>query len=174
MLVHAGHSLHNGHYYSFVRAGNGMWHLCDDSRVAQVAERAVLGQQAYILFYVRRHPRLGVSVATAQAAVASALVDTAGAGPSGLHVHAPVQAAHLKKAVLLGSDSPVVPGPSSSGATHAVSSSRMAVRAAEHLVLPAALDLGHLQPPRWVGGSGVSSPWQRTVRTKPQVHLLLG
>ncbi|KAI8462774.1 MAG: hypothetical protein J3K34DRAFT_372984 [Monoraphidium minutum] len=57
VLVHHGHSLHSGHYVCYVKAGNGIWHLCDDHRVAQVSQRAVEGQQAYILFYVRRHPR---------------------------------------------------------------------------------------------------------------------
>jgi len=36
VLVHRGHSLHSGHYVCYVKAGNGMWHLCDDHRVAQV------------------------------------------------------------------------------------------------------------------------------------------
>lgn len=62
VLVHHGHSVHSGHYVCYVKAPNGMWHLCDDSRVAQVSERQVLGQQAYILFYIRRHPRTHVPV----------------------------------------------------------------------------------------------------------------
>lgn len=33
VLVHLGHSVHSGHYYCFVRAGNGMWHKCDDTSV---------------------------------------------------------------------------------------------------------------------------------------------
>lgn len=53
VLVHAGHSTHSGHYYSFVRAPSGMWHIMDDGRVRQVAENHVLAQNAYILFYVR-------------------------------------------------------------------------------------------------------------------------
>lgn len=36
VLVHSGHSLHSGHYYSFVRSGTGMWHVCDDTNVSQV------------------------------------------------------------------------------------------------------------------------------------------
>lgn len=54
VLVHLGHSLHSGHYVCYVKAGNGIWHLCDDHRVAQVSQRVVEGQQAYMLFYVRR------------------------------------------------------------------------------------------------------------------------
>jgi ubiquitin carboxyl-terminal hydrolase 36/42 len=74
VLVHHGHSLHSGHYVSFVKAGNGIWHHCDDHRVAQISERMVEGQQAYILFYVRRQPK-GAKLAAAagtQAAVAAA------------------------------------------------------------------------------------------------------
>lgn len=57
VLVHHGHSVHSGHYVCYVKAANDLWHLCDDSRVAPVSERQVLGQQAYILFYIRRTPR---------------------------------------------------------------------------------------------------------------------
>jgi ubiquitin carboxyl-terminal hydrolase 36/42 len=81
VLVHHGHSLHSGHYVAFVKAGNGMWHHCDDHRVAPVSERMVEGQQAYILFYVRR--QLKGSRAAAAAAVqaaASAAVAAAAAG----------------------------------------------------------------------------------------------
>ena len=37
VLVHEGHSVHSGHYVCYVRAANGMWHVCDDGRVAQVS-----------------------------------------------------------------------------------------------------------------------------------------
>jgi ubiquitin carboxyl-terminal hydrolase 36/42 len=57
VLVHVGHSVHSGHYYCFVRAGNGLWHKCDDTSVGQCSERSVLSQNAYILFYIRRNPR---------------------------------------------------------------------------------------------------------------------
>ena len=36
VLVHAGHSVHSGHYYCYVRGGNGMWYICDDAHVSQV------------------------------------------------------------------------------------------------------------------------------------------
>ncbi|GAX77643.1 hypothetical protein CEUSTIGMA_g5086.t1 [Chlamydomonas eustigma] len=69
VLVHQGHSVHSGHYYSFVRGPTGLWYRCDDTSVGQVGERMVLAQQAYILFYIRRQPRvslLGVSHAEVQ------------------------------------------------------------------------------------------------------------
>ncbi|XWS70400.1 hypothetical protein CRYUN_Cryun03dG0045000 [Craigia yunnanensis] len=53
VLVHCGWSTHSGHYYCFVRTSSGMWYSLDDNRVVQVSERTVLGQKAYMLFYVR-------------------------------------------------------------------------------------------------------------------------
>jgi ubiquitin carboxyl-terminal hydrolase 36/42 len=37
VLVHAGRSTHSGHYYSFIKAPAGMWHVMDDSRVSCAA-----------------------------------------------------------------------------------------------------------------------------------------
>lgn len=71
VLVHLGHSLHSGHYVCYVKAGNGTWYLCDDHRVAQISQRQVEGQQAYILFYVKRHPK-GAAGALPAAAAATA------------------------------------------------------------------------------------------------------
>jgi ubiquitin carboxyl-terminal hydrolase 36/42 len=57
VLVHQGHSMHSGHYFCFVKGGaNGDWHKFDDTRVNLTAERNVLGQSAYILFYIKRTP----------------------------------------------------------------------------------------------------------------------
>lgn len=53
VLVHSGNSCHSGHYYSYVKNSNGVWYRMDDSRVAQVQQKAALEQHAYILFYVR-------------------------------------------------------------------------------------------------------------------------
>jgi ubiquitin carboxyl-terminal hydrolase 36/42 len=79
VLVHLGHSLHSGHYVCYVKAGNGIWHICDDHRVAQVSQRVVESQQAYILFYIKRQPK-GASAAAAgplPAAVAAAAQNAA-------------------------------------------------------------------------------------------------
>lgn len=50
-LVHSGYSAQSGHYYSYIKAPNGMWHCMNDSSVSKSNEREVLRQQAYILFY---------------------------------------------------------------------------------------------------------------------------
>ena len=36
VLVHAGHSVHSGHYYAYIKAPNGLWHHLDDNQVSQV------------------------------------------------------------------------------------------------------------------------------------------
>jgi len=56
VLVHSGHSVHAGHYTAFARSGDGLWHHFDDASVSQVAERVVLAQRAYMMFYVRDPP----------------------------------------------------------------------------------------------------------------------
>ena len=53
VLVHSGHSVNSGHYFSYVKSSSGQWHLMDDSSVRQVGVQHVLEQRAYILFYVR-------------------------------------------------------------------------------------------------------------------------
>ncbi|KAJ3393859.1 hypothetical protein HDU84_000822 [Entophlyctis sp. JEL0112] len=52
VLVHSGHSCNSGHYYSFVKAPNGIWFLKNDS---EVSISKVLEQHAYILFYTSRN-----------------------------------------------------------------------------------------------------------------------
>jgi len=51
--VHSGHSVHSGHYFSFVRSSAGIWYSMNDTSVSQVGVHNVLKQQAYMLFYVR-------------------------------------------------------------------------------------------------------------------------
>ncbi|CCW66070.1 unnamed protein product [Phytomonas sp. Hart1] len=53
ICIHEGGSINHGHYYSVVRAPNGMWYICDDSRVYPVSVEKALNQQAYMLFYSR-------------------------------------------------------------------------------------------------------------------------
>jgi ubiquitin C-terminal hydrolase len=51
VLVHQGGSMTFGHYFSFVRAANGMWHRMDDEGVQSARIDTVLNQIAYVLFY---------------------------------------------------------------------------------------------------------------------------
>ncbi|KAM4815304.1 LOW QUALITY PROTEIN: uncharacterized protein RHO17_005089, partial [Thomomys bottae] len=51
VLVHAGWSSHSGHYFSYIKAGNGQWYKMDDAKVSTCAVSSVLSQPAYVLFY---------------------------------------------------------------------------------------------------------------------------
>ncbi|XP_065794608.1 ubiquitin carboxyl-terminal hydrolase 17-like protein 6, partial [Muntiacus reevesi] len=51
VLVHSGWSCERGHYFSYVRAGNGQWYKMDDAKVSSCDESAALSQSAYVLFY---------------------------------------------------------------------------------------------------------------------------
>ncbi|XP_061022567.1 ubiquitin carboxyl-terminal hydrolase 17-like protein 6 [Dama dama] len=51
VLVHSGWSCERGHYFSYVRAGNGQWYKMDDAKVSACDESAALSQSAYVLFY---------------------------------------------------------------------------------------------------------------------------
>ncbi|XP_071898039.1 ubiquitin carboxyl-terminal hydrolase 42-like [Anas platyrhynchos] len=55
VLVHRGVSCHSGHYICYVKAGNGLWYQMNDAKVVRTDIKRVLGQQAYILFYIRRY-----------------------------------------------------------------------------------------------------------------------
>mmetsp|Transcript_19996 Transcript_19996/g.37119 ORF Transcript_19996/g.37119 Transcript_19996/m.37119 type:complete len:477 (+) Transcript_19996:3422-4852(+) len=55
VLVHSGHSCHSGHYFSFVKAGNGLWYEMNDNSVSQASVGRVLNHSnAYILFYIQK------------------------------------------------------------------------------------------------------------------------
>ena len=51
VIVHAGHTFTNGHYFCYVKDSLGNWFRMDDNSVQQVSLKEVLSQQAYILFY---------------------------------------------------------------------------------------------------------------------------
>ena len=61
VLVHQGATVHSGHYYAFVQAGNHLWYEMNDSIVTPTsAQRALSNGAAYILFYKQAvaEPRL--------------------------------------------------------------------------------------------------------------------
>lgn len=58
VVTHEG-KLDNGHYWADVRSGDEWWH-CDDDKVTPTSLGAVLRQNAYMLFYVRRSLAYGV------------------------------------------------------------------------------------------------------------------
>ncbi|NXJ10622.1 UBP42 hydrolase, partial [Odontophorus gujanensis] len=55
VLVHSGVNSQAGHYYCFIKAADGLWYQMNDATVAQTNIKTVLGQQAYLLFYIRRY-----------------------------------------------------------------------------------------------------------------------
>ncbi|XP_013370398.1 PREDICTED: LOW QUALITY PROTEIN: ubiquitin carboxyl-terminal hydrolase 17 [Chinchilla lanigera] len=54
VMVHAGLSCHKGHYFCYIKAGNGQWYQMDDNKVTSCDVTAVLRQDAYVLFYVQK------------------------------------------------------------------------------------------------------------------------
>ncbi|KAL6032089.1 hypothetical protein STEG23_029372 [Scotinomys teguina] len=55
VLVHAGVTCYCGHYFCYVRAGNGKWYKMDDSKVDRCDVTCVLSEPAYVLFYIREN-----------------------------------------------------------------------------------------------------------------------
>ncbi|XP_058713612.1 ubiquitin carboxyl-terminal hydrolase 42-like [Poecile atricapillus] len=53
VLVHSGDSCHEGHYFCYTKASNGLWYQMDDECVELRSIDTALGQQAYLLFYAR-------------------------------------------------------------------------------------------------------------------------
>ena len=56
VLIHAGPSMHSGHYISFVRSNAGAWYRVDGEAISMVKRATVLDQSAYMLFYTRYDP----------------------------------------------------------------------------------------------------------------------
>ena len=55
VIEHQGHAGLAGHYVAYVRAADGMWYLCNDTRAPCVVPVAhVLRQEAYMLMYTRQ------------------------------------------------------------------------------------------------------------------------
>ena len=54
ILVHLGHSVNSGHYYSYIKSPAGQWFCMDDSSVRMVSRSEALRQKAYMLFYSRK------------------------------------------------------------------------------------------------------------------------
>ncbi|XP_061258440.1 ubiquitin carboxyl-terminal hydrolase 17-like protein 6 [Bos javanicus] len=69
VLVHSGWSCERGHYFCYVRAGNGQWYKMDDAKVTACDETAALSQSAYVLFYAREGAWEGGAGGGAAAAV---------------------------------------------------------------------------------------------------------
>lgn len=54
VTCHSGGGPHSGHYYSYVKSGNGNWFEANDSDVSKCSEQSVLNHKnAYLLSYVR-------------------------------------------------------------------------------------------------------------------------
>ncbi|XP_074995472.1 ubiquitin carboxyl-terminal hydrolase 42-like [Calonectris borealis] len=51
VLVHSGDSCHEGHYFCYTKASNGLWYEMNDTSVVLHDIDTVLRQQAYLLFY---------------------------------------------------------------------------------------------------------------------------
>ena len=71
VLVHSGWSCERGHYFAYVRAGNGQWYKMDDAKVAACDESAALSQSAYVLFYSREGAWQGAAGGGAAAPLAA-------------------------------------------------------------------------------------------------------
>ncbi|XP_046948316.1 ubiquitin carboxyl-terminal hydrolase 17-like protein 13 [Lynx rufus] len=54
VLVHAGWNCHSGHYFCYIKAGNGQWYKMDDAKVTASDATSALSQHAYVLFYVQK------------------------------------------------------------------------------------------------------------------------
>ncbi|NXT66731.1 UBP42 hydrolase, partial [Chaetops frenatus] len=53
VVVHTGPTCLGGHFFCYTKASNGQWYKMNDVSVESCDIHTVLGQQAYLLFYVR-------------------------------------------------------------------------------------------------------------------------
>ncbi|NWS16833.1 UBP42 hydrolase, partial [Pachyramphus minor] len=53
VVVHSGETCCAGHFFCYVKASDGLWYKMDDESVDSCDTHTVLGQQAYLLFYIR-------------------------------------------------------------------------------------------------------------------------
>ncbi|XP_029787450.1 ubiquitin carboxyl-terminal hydrolase 17-like, partial [Suricata suricatta] len=54
VLVHSGWNGHSGHYFCYIKAGNGQWYKMDDAKVTACDVTSALSQHAYVLFYIQK------------------------------------------------------------------------------------------------------------------------
>ncbi|XP_011375899.1 ubiquitin carboxyl-terminal hydrolase 17-like protein 13, partial [Pteropus vampyrus] len=54
VLVHAGWTCRSGHYFCYIKAGNGQWFKMDDAKVTACDVSSALSQDAYVLFYIQK------------------------------------------------------------------------------------------------------------------------
>ncbi|KAJ7421418.1 ubiquitin carboxyl-terminal hydrolase 42-like protein [Pitangus sulphuratus] len=53
VVVHSGETCLAGHFFCYIKASDGLWYKMDDETMDDCDIHAVLGQQAYLLFYIR-------------------------------------------------------------------------------------------------------------------------
>ncbi|NXF10973.1 UBP42 hydrolase, partial [Smithornis capensis] len=53
VVVHSGHTCLGGHFFCYTKASNRLWYKMDDEFVDGCDINTVLGQQAYLLFYIQ-------------------------------------------------------------------------------------------------------------------------
>ncbi|XP_006178316.2 ubiquitin carboxyl-terminal hydrolase 17-like protein 6 [Camelus ferus] len=80
VLVHSGWSCHRGHYFCYVKAGNGQWYRMDDAKVTACDGTSALSQSAYVLFYVQKSELEGDGKGVSTGQEAASL----GAEPTGM------------------------------------------------------------------------------------------
>ncbi|XP_049993722.1 ubiquitin carboxyl-terminal hydrolase 17-like protein B [Alexandromys fortis] len=83
VLVHNGQTCHSGHYFCYVKAGNGQWYEMDDCTVNRCDVILVLRQPAYVLFYIQQTALTGSAVDAPTGRVSRDLCPESQVGTSG-------------------------------------------------------------------------------------------